>query len=68
MTDVIATLFVDVHLSKANLTLFRSGNCSIIASTSGADSLRQMLLRVVADGRSRSSRNALYDRAAQDLI
>jgi len=62
MTDVMANLFVDVHPSKAKLTLFRNGNCFLIASTVSADSLRQMLLRVVADGSTRSSRNALYDR------
>jgi hypothetical protein len=62
MTDVIASLFVDVHPSKAKLTLFRSGNCFLIVSTVSAYSLRKMLLRVVADGGTRSSRNALYDR------
>jgi len=61
MTDVMASLFVDVHPSKAKLTLFRIGNCFLIASTVSAYSLRQMLLRVVADGRARSSRNAVYD-------
>jgi len=58
----MANLFVDVHLSKAKLTLFRTSNCFLIASSVSAYSLRQMLLRVVADGSSRSSRNALYDR------
>jgi len=62
MTDVMANLFVDVHPSKAKLTLFRIGNCFLIASTVSAYCLRQMLLRVVADGSTRSSRNALYDR------
>jgi len=62
MTDIIASLFIDVHPSKAKLTLFRSGNCFIIASTVSAYCLRQMLLRVVADGRTRWSHNALYDR------
>ena len=50
MTDVMASLFIDVHLSKAKLTLFREGNCFLIASTVSTYSLRQMLLRVVADG------------------
>jgi len=60
----MANLFVDVHPSKAKLTLFRNGNCVLIASTVSAYSLRQMLLRVVADGSTRSSRNALYDRCS----
>jgi len=57
----MASLFVEVHPSKAKLTLFRNGNCFLIASTVSASSFRQMLLRVVADGRTRLSRNALYD-------
>jgi len=61
MTHVMANLFVDVHPSKAKLTLFRNGNCFLIESTVSAYSLRQMLLRVVADGSTRSSRNAVYD-------
>jgi len=62
MTDVMANLFVDVHPSKAKITVFRTGNCFLIASSVSAHSLRQMLLRVIADGSTRSSRNALYDR------
>jgi len=62
MTDVMANLFVDVHPSKAKLTLIRNSNCFLIACTVSAYSLRQMLLRVVANGSTRSSRNALYDR------
>jgi len=61
MTDVISNLFVDVYLSKAKLTLFATGNCFLIASTVSAYSLQQMLIRVVADSSTRSSRNALYD-------
>jgi len=61
MTDVMANLFVDVHLSRAKLTLFRDGNCFLIASTVSAYLLRQMLQSVIADGSSRSLRNALYD-------
>ena len=64
MTDVMANLFVDVHPSKAKLTLFRNGNCFLIASTVSAYSFWQMLLRVVADGSTRSWRNALYDRGS----
>ena len=61
MTDIMANLFVDVHPSKAKLTLFRDGNFFLIASTVSAYSVRQMLLRVVADGSTKSSRDALYD-------
>ena len=57
----MASLFVDVYPSRAKLTLFGCGNCLVIASTVGAYSLWQMLIRVVPDGRTRSSRNALYD-------
>jgi len=62
MTDVMASLFVEVHLSKAELTLFRNGNCFFMASTVSAYSLRQMLSRVVANGRTKSLCNALFDR------
>jgi hypothetical protein len=62
MTDVMASLLVDVQPSRAKLTLFRIGNCFLIVSTVSAYSLLQMLLRVVVDGRTRSSHNALYDR------
>ena len=57
----MATFFGDVHPSKAKLILFRDGNCFLIASTVCAYSLRQMLLRVIAEGSTRSSCNALYD-------
>jgi len=62
MTDVMASLIVDVRPSKAKLTLFCIGNCFLIASTLNAYSLRQMLLRVIADVRTRSSGNHIYDR------
>ena len=61
MTDIMASVLVDVHLSKAKLTLDRDGNCLIIASTVTDHCLRGMLLRVVVDGSMRSLRNALYD-------
>jgi len=64
MTDVMASLFVDVYPSKGKLTLFHNGNCFLIASTVSAYSLWQMLLRVVADGRTRLSRNALHIRCS----
>jgi hypothetical protein len=61
MIDIIAILFDDVHPSKVKLTLFREGNCFLIASTISAYSLGQMLLKVVADRSTRPSCNALYD-------
>ena len=61
MTDVMASLLVDVHLSKAKLAVFCDGNCFLIASTVGAYSLRQMLLRAAAHSTTGSSHNALYD-------
>jgi hypothetical protein len=62
MTDVMASLFVDVHPSKAKLTLFSIGKYFLIACTVSEYSLRQMLLTVVVDGRTSSLGNALYDR------
>jgi hypothetical protein len=61
MTNVIATLFVDVHPSNAKLTLFVDGNCFSIASTVSVNSVQQILLRVLVDGNTNSLRNALYD-------
>ena len=55
----MANLFVDVHLSKAKLTLFGDSNCFTIASMLSVDSLLQMLLQVEADSSTRSLRNAL---------
>jgi hypothetical protein len=62
MTDIIANLFVDLHLSKAKLTLFLVGNCFLIGSTVSVYSFHHILLRVLADGNTNSLRNALYDR------
>jgi len=64
MTDVFTSLCVDVYLSEAQLTLFRDGNCFLIASMVRAYSLQQMLLSVVADGSTSSLRNARYDRCS----
>jgi len=64
MTNVIANWFVDVHPSKAKLTLFVDGNCFLIPSTVSVYSLRQIVLRVLADGNTNSLRNALYDRVS----
>jgi len=61
MTDVIANLVVDVHPSKAKLTLFLDSSCFLNASTVSVYSLRQILLRVLADGNTNSLRNAFYD-------
>jgi len=67
MTDVMASLFVDVHPSKARPTLFLDSNCLVIASTVSACSLRHMLVMVIADGCTRLSCNALYDRRSSRL-
>jgi hypothetical protein len=61
MSDVIANLFINVHLSKAKLTLFLDGNCILIASTVSEYSLRQIVLMVQADGYTKSLGNALYE-------
>jgi len=63
----MASLFGDIHPSKAKLTLFRDGNCFLIASAVSAYSLQQMMLRVVADGSTGSSHNALYDRRSSSF-
>jgi len=67
MTDVIANLFVDVHPSKAKLPLFLDGSCFLIASTVSVYSLRQIILRVLAQGNTSLLRNALYDRRSSRL-
>ena len=61
MTDIMANLFVDGHLSKAKLSLILDGNCFLIASTVSEYSLPQMLLRVLAHGNTSSLWSALYD-------
>jgi len=62
MTDVIANLFIDLHLSNAKLTLFLDGNCFLIASTVSVYSLQQILLRVLPEGNTNLLPNALYER------
>jgi hypothetical protein len=61
MTDVIASLFVDVHPFKAKLPLFLDSKCLLIASTVSVYSLRQIVLRVLADGNTDSLHKVLYD-------
>jgi len=61
MTEIMAGLYIDVPLSRAELTLFHHGNCFLIASTDSAYCVGQMLQRVIADGSTRSWHNALYD-------
>jgi hypothetical protein len=62
MTDNIASLFVDVHPSKATLTLCFVGNCFLIALMVKKYSLWQILLRELAEGRIRSVGKALNNR------
>jgi len=61
MTEVMASLFFDVHHSTAKQTLSHDGNYSLIASAFCEHSLRQMFLRVAADTSTKSLRNTLYD-------
>ena len=58
----MASVFVDVHLPKAKLTLFCDSNCFLIASTVSQYTLQQMLLRLVAGGRTSSLQYVVYDR------
>ena len=53
MDDVMASLFFDIHPSKAKLNIFRDGNRFLIAPTVSAYSPRQMLLNVIAHGSTR---------------
>jgi hypothetical protein len=46
---MMANLFVDVHQSKATLTLFLDSNCFLIASTVRGYALWQMLFSGLAD-------------------
>jgi len=61
MTNIKGSLVIDVHPSIAKPTLFRDGNYYVFSSTVGAYSLQQMLVRVVADGSTRSLYNAVYE-------
>jgi len=61
MTDVMTSVFFDLHPSKANLASLRDGNCFLIAYTVSSYSLTQILLTVVEVGSTQSSSNALYD-------
>ena len=67
MTNIIADLFVNVHPSKAKLSLFLDGSCFLIASTVSVYSLWQILLRVLADGNTNSLRNEWYDHCSSRL-
>jgi hypothetical protein len=59
MANVITSLFVDVYASIAKLTLFRDGNCVLIASTVSEHAHMKWLLRVLADESTNSLRKAL---------
>ena len=61
MTNVMANLFANVHLSKAKLTVFLDGNCFVIESIITESSLQQMLVQVSADCSTSSLRNTIYD-------
>jgi len=62
MNEVIASFFIDVHQSKAKLTIFHDCNCFLNTSTVHEYSLRQMLMKVLEDSSTSSHPNALYDR------
>jgi len=55
------SVLVDVHPAEAKLSSFCDGICFLIASTVSAYSLRQKLLRILADGSTWSSSNAVYN-------
>jgi hypothetical protein len=57
--DNMAYFFIEVHPSKATLTLCFVGNSFLIASMVKEYSLWQILLKVLADGRTRSLCKAL---------
>jgi len=59
MTDVIASVFADVHLSNGEGALVRDGNCFIIASTVNEYSPLQIFSRVVVDSSTSSPHNDL---------
>jgi hypothetical protein len=61
MTNVMAKLFIDVHPSNAQPTVFLDGTCFLIASTVSGYSLQQMLLAIRADGSTNTLYNILYD-------
>ena len=63
----MAHLFIDVQLSKANLTLFLDINCFVIGSNDSEYSLRQMLLRVLPHRNTSSLHNALYDHGSSRI-
>jgi len=61
MTEDMARLFVDVHPSSTELTLYPHGNSFLIALMVIEYSIQYMLRWVVAEGSTRSLHNALYD-------
>ena len=61
MTDIIADLVLNVHLSKAQLTSFLDCNFFLNASTVSEYSLPQMLLSKLTDDSTNSLCNGLYN-------
>jgi len=57
----MASLILDVHPFKVNLTLFLDGNCFLIVSRVSVYSLWQMLLGELADCSPNFHCSALYD-------
>jgi len=58
----LVSLLMPAGQKPARLPLFRDADCFLIASMVSAYSLWQRLLRVVADGSTRSSRYVICDR------
>jgi ribosomal protein L31 len=48
MSHITASLFVDIHLANAKVTVCCDGNCFLIESTVGVCSILQMVLMVLA--------------------
>jgi hypothetical protein len=61
MTDVMGSLYVDVHPSEAKLTLLFNGNSVFIASTDSMYSFWQISVTGLADSTTSFELDALCD-------
>ena len=68
MTDILANLQVEVHPSKARLTIFLEGNCIFIASTVSVYCLQQLLQGELGAGSTNPLHNALYDHSSSRFV
>jgi hypothetical protein len=62
MTNIMASLLVDLHPSKFKLTVYHDGNFVFIPSTVSGYCLLQMFLKIVVGGSTSLQRDAAYDR------